>query len=351
MRNSSIRDFVFSCRPLNSHGVAWWLFFAFVIVGTATAGTTTPASRNSEAHQECAIASLDLADKYKLLNKTKLSRDSCLLRFQVPESRRILGTDPTLPTCLKVDFPLGTDEVTGQHPVVLSKSYSPISHPAVEGYFELVVKEYPVQPGGGVGAFLCHLPVGESVTGTIKKHRVMHGSPQVQGRWNQVGLVAGGTGIAPLLQLVRILLASPADTSTRIHILSINRLEEDILMRHELDRLATDYPNRVFVTYSLTGEQAATSVVDGKRQTNEIEPNWWFGRGSVEMARAALPPSTKDGRTMIFVCGKDGFVSTWAGPVVRGPPKADGSKGPKIQGPLLGILASSGYRADEVFKY
>jgi len=76
-----------------------------------------------------------------------------------------------------------------------------------------------------------------------------------------------------------------------------------------------------------------------------------FGRGSEEMARAALPPSTKDGKTMIFVCGKDGFVRTWAGPVVRGPQKPDGSKGPKIQGPLLGILASRGYHADEVFKY
>ena len=54
---------------------------------------------------------------------------------------------------------------------------------------------------------------------------------------------------------------------------------------------------------------------------------------------------------MVLVCGKDGFVETWAGAVGRGPKKADGSKGPKIQGPLMGLLAESGYDASEVFKY
>jgi len=54
---------------------------------------------------------------------------------------------------------------------------------------------------------------------------------------------------------------------------------------------------------------------------------------------------------MIFVCGRDGFVETWAGSVGRGPPKADGKKGKKIQGPLKGILAAAGYDASEVFKY
>jgi hypothetical protein len=54
---------------------------------------------------------------------------------------------------------------------------------------------------------------------------------------------------------------------------------------------------------------------------------------------------------MILVCGRDDFVYTWSGPVVRAPPKADGTKGPKIQGPLLGILQDSGFDESEVFKY
>lgn len=337
-----------------------------VVKGTSTTTTTqTTSSSLSVEAQDCAAIPAG-RQTYKLLNRTQLSRDSCLLRFQLPDRQGILGTDPTLPTCLKLDYPNGTDKITGQHPVVLSKSYSPISHPSVRGYFELVVKEYPLQePGGGVGAFLCHLVVGRSVTGQLKTPpRPVHGSPAIQGRWDHVGLVAGGTGIAPLLQLARILLAGPSDAATRIHILSIHR--QDILMHEELDRLAAEYPDRVFLTYSLTGEPqrrapaAAAAAVDRPPDDEGDDTDassscenrtWWRGRGSVEMARAALPPSTRDGKTMIFVCGKDGFVSTWAGPVVRGSPQSDGSKGPKLQGPLLGILASSGYHADEIFKY
>lgn len=278
-----------------------------------------------------------LAQPYKLLQKTKLSPDSYLLQYQI-EGRSILGNKPEIPTCIKVDYPDGTDAKSGE-PKILSKSYSPVSHPKTEGIFDLIVKSYPLQPGGGVGKFICDMDVGESITATLKKERVMHGSPEVEGRWKHVGLIAGGTGIAPLLQIARILLDSPleADKNVQIHLLFLNRNEDDILGKAIIDQMAKDHPTQFHVTYSLTGE-----AVDDKYDT---------GRGTVEMAKKALPPPSTEGDTMIFVCGKDGFVAHWGGPVGRGPKKPDGSKGPKIQGPLEGVLAEAGYTADQVFKY
>ena len=44
-----------------------------------------------------------------------------------------------------------------------------------------------------------------------------------------LGLVGGGTGLAPLLQIVRAMLADKQDT-TRISLLCVNRHETDILM-------------------------------------------------------------------------------------------------------------------------
>ena len=55
--------------------------------------------------------------------------------------------------------------------------------------------------------------------------------------------------------------------------------------------------------------------------------------------------------SMVFVCGTDGFVKSWGGSIRRAPPKADGSKGPKIQGPLEGWLKEAGFSAHQVFKY
>ena len=108
-------------------------------------------------------------------------------------------------------------------------------------------------------------------------------------------------------------------------------------MRAELDELAAMHPDRLRVSTSLTSP-----------------PDGWsglVGRGDASTVEAALPPPTGDGQTMIFVCGKDGFVAHWGGPVGRAPKQPDGSKGAKVQGPLLGLLQAAGYDASEVFKY
>eukprot|EP00591_Stephanopyxis_turris_P009708 CAMPEP_0195528342 /NCGR_PEP_ID=MMETSP0794_2-20130614/30438_1 /TAXON_ID=515487 /ORGANISM="Stephanopyxis turris, Strain CCMP 815" /LENGTH=295 /DNA_ID=CAMNT_0040659465 /DNA_START=202 /DNA_END=1089 /DNA_ORIENTATION=- len=292
---------------------------------------------------------------YKLLQKWQKSPNSWMLRFSLPLGQTYLHPDPMMPTCISVQYNNGTDEISG-NPKPLKKSYSPISHPNTKHTVDLLVKAYPPRNGGGVGAYLCSLNVGESIQSKLKPPRLMHGSPYVSNhRWDEVGLVAAGTGVAPLLQIVRILLDPKEDSKTRVKLLCIHRYEEDILMKEEIDALAKEHEGRFMVTYSLTGgEQHWTGLT---------------GRGSVEMARKALPPPSslhnnihendadmdeKKGdaaKTMILVCGPDGFVDTWAGPVGRAPPKADGTKGAKIQGPLLGILKEAGYDASEVFKY
>lgn len=275
-----------------------------------------------------------VAQPYQLLKKTKLSPDSYLLHYAIL-GRSILGKDPMIPTCIKVDYS-GDGVNQGK---TLSKSYSPITHPQTEGSFDLIVKSYPIQPGGGLGKYLCDMHVGDTITATLKKERMMHGSPIVEGRWKHVGLIAGGTGIAPLLQLARILLDSPHNETT-VHLLFINRHEDDILGKSIIDQMAIDHPTQFFVTYSLTD--------------SENDTQYEAGRGTIDMARRALPPPFSgegESDTMIFVCGKDGFVAHWGGPVGRAPPKPDGSKGPKIQGPLQGVLKLAGYSAEQVFKY
>ena len=306
------------------------------------------ASATFALRMHCAIASAPAATAagascsaaegllpFTLLEKTQQSPDSWLLRFKLPPGKRWLGEDTTLPTCIKVLHPNGTNAKDPSAP--LEKSYSPVSHPQTEDTVDLVVKAYEPRPGGGVGDYICRLAVGDVMHGALKGKRKMHGDPTVLHRWSDIGLVAGGTGIAPLLQIARLVLDEPTDR-TRVKLLAINRHEEDILMRAELDQLAQAHPERFAVSYALTAPPSS---------------GWhgYTGRGDAEMIRATLPPPTHDGQTMVLVCGKDGFVETWGGPVGRGPKKPDGSKGGKVQGPLLGLLAEAGYKAEEVFKY
>ena len=65
---------------------------------------------------------------------------------------------------------------------------------------ELVVKSYELRPGGGVGAFPLWYRGRGTLQAEVKSQRIMHGSAAVLGRWREVGLIGGGTGIAPLVR-------------------------------------------------------------------------------------------------------------------------------------------------------
>jgi ferredoxin-NADP reductase len=345
---------------------------------------------------------------YKLLQKTKLSHDSFLLRYGLPtnnKERKFLGTYPSLPTCIKIDYNYNNSEGEDENEendeetktkskktnsFLLSKSYSPISHPSQSGYFDLIVKSYETtsfENGGGVGKYLCNMNVGDSIKAELKKERIMHGSSQILNRgWNNIGLIAGGTGIAPLLQLARILLEQEQDQEQnnqnasesipKIYLLFINCTKRDILGKNEIDLLQQKYPNNFFVTYSFTQEEEQDDEDEDEDEQDDDDDeqgnngstttaSYVKGRGDVNMALSALPPppppptdsdtdtdtTESNNDTMIFICGRDGFVSHWAGPVTRGPPPPGKKKGPKIQGPLLGVLKDAGYNEKHVFKY
>jgi cytochrome-b5 reductase len=325
-------------RPANVHRrrlqAAW---VASTALWNTSAGSAAAAdSQSCSLSTDASCSAPPGVPSYPLLGKWRQSNDSWLLRFGLPADRLRLGDDPTLPTCISVHYN-GTSKDGSA--ALLKKSYSPTSHPSTTETFDLLVKAYPPRPGGGVGAAICALEPGQRLHGKLKSERMVHGNPRIAKRWDRIGLIAGGTGVAPLVQIIRIVLEDPTDR-TQIQLLSINRYEEDILMRQELDELAKQHPDRFSVSYSLTAKS--------------LSHDWdgYTGRGSVEMAKRALPPPSDDQRsTMIFVCGTDGFRDMWAGPIARAPPLADGSKGPKIQGPLDGILREAGYAATDVFKY
>lgn len=65
---------------------------------------------------------------------------------------------------------------------------------------------------------------------------------------SKINMVAGGTGITPMYQIITSVLSDPADC-TEIRLMYANNTEEDILLRKELDVLAAVHPNRFKVSY------------------------------------------------------------------------------------------------------
>ena len=100
----------------------------------------------------------------------------------------------------------------------------------------------------------------------------------------RIGMVAGGTGITPMLQVIHAILKDPRD-NTELWLLFGNQTEEDILMRKELEAIPKE---KLHLYYTLD---------------RPPPKGWQYGTGFVtkEMCQAHLPPPGED--VMIFMCG------------------------------------------------
>jgi ferredoxin-NADP reductase len=111
-------------------------------------------------------------------------------------------------------------------------------------------------------------------------------------------LVAGGSGVVPLMAMLRHRAASGSDVPARL--LYSSRAWEDVIYQDELERLAED--TRVEVVHTLTRTQ----------------PPGWTGyarRLDVEMLRDVAWPPEEAARA--FVCGPTSFVETAADGLVE----------------------------------
>ena len=82
-----------------------------------------------------------------------------------------------------------------------------------------------------------------------------------------LGMIAGGTGITPMLQIVRAVLENPADR-TQLRLIFANVNPDDILMKAVLDKLAAAHADQFRVYYVL----------------NNPPQNWTGGVGFVSQA-------------------------------------------------------------------
>jgi cytochrome-b5 reductase len=190
------------------------------------------------------------------------------------------------------------------------RPYTPVSSDDDLGYFDLVIKVYfrnvnPRFPDGGkMSQHLESLKIGDSIqvrgpSGNlcydglgqfaIRKNKT---SPQVRSKYSNVGMIAGGTGITPMLQVIRAALKNE-DDKTKLWLLFANQTEEDILLRKELDEISQTHPDRVKIWYTV----------------DRSAPGWNYSTGfvSAEMIEAHLPAPSPD--TLILLCGPPPMIN------------------------------------------
>ncbi|CAM0879860.1 unnamed protein product [Alopecurus aequalis] len=237
--------------------------------------------------------------EFKLQEKATVSHDSQLFRFSFDPSTK-LGLD--VASCLVTRAPIG-QEVEGRRKYVI-RPYTPISDPDSKGHFDLLIKVYP---DGKMSQHFASLKPGDvlEVKGPIEKLRY---SPNMK---RQIGMV------------VRAILKNP-DDNTQVSLIYANVSPDDILLKKELDRLASSYPNfKVFYT------------------VDKPSSDWRGGVGyiSKDMALKGLPGPGED--SLILVCGPPGMMNHISGDKAK-----DYS-----QGEVTGLLKDLGYTSEMVYKF
>lgn len=108
----------------------------------------------------------------------------------------------------------------------------------------------------------------------------------------RINMIAGGTGITPMYQLIRAICDDPADT-TQISLLYANNTERDILLREELETFAKKCPGKLQMQYVLS----------------KPRDDWKGYRGFVsgELIQKHFAPVEKDNK--VLLCGPPPMIN------------------------------------------
>lgn len=149
--------------------------------------------------------------------------------------------------------------------------------------------------------------------------------PWSANKHDHITLIAGGTGITPMYQLVRAIFNNSED-KTKVSLIFGNVGENDILLKEEFEKIENDYPQRFKAFYTL----------------DNPPESWKHGKGfiSKELLQKVLPDS-KSENIKVFVCGPPGLYKAISG----------AKKSPTDQGELDGILKELGYTKEQVYKF
>ena len=199
-----------------------------------------------------------------LKSRTFESHDTLKLRFALPTESHVLGLP--IGTCIRVFAPniaKGKETWNGLTPEQdqdkmkqgdakdgswteeIARKYTPTTLDCDVGYFDLVVKIYRggvldrFPDGGKMSQYLESIKVGDElqVQGPLGHIQYLG-----RGKWKyggsikskkNVGMIAGGSGVTPMLQVIQAVIKDKEDT-TKLSLLYANKTEEDILVRSML---------------------------------------------------------------------------------------------------------------------
>ncbi|KAJ9105603.1 NADH-cytochrome b5 reductase [Naganishia adeliensis] len=265
-------------------------------LGTASASApkkilATPELTLSTTEPHAMLPTITDWHRMKLVDKTALSHNTNLYVFEIPRpTGHIKGVHPDPVLGLPIGQHISVSaEIDGKNIV---RSYTPTTLDGEDpGRFHLLVKAYEK---GNISRYLSLLTVGQEVKVKGPKGKFKYTSDLA----DHFLMIAGGTGITPMYQIIKASLADESD-DTQLRLIYANVNEDDILLRKELDDLQARSNGRFQVYYVL----------------NNAPSNWTGGQGFITRASIEqhMPVGGVDARGKVLMCGPPPMMNAMKG--------------------------------------
>lgn len=320
---------------------------------------TGPPIRNLVDPGKCQLGETPVA--CKLIQKHDVSPTSSVFRFQLPNADKPLNLSTCACVLAKI---VSEEEEESDDTAVVVRPYTPISTNDQIGSFDLLVKKYE---NGKMSSFLHNnLKVGSDDVQFfhISKNVKIQASEFLDGRFDTIVMIAGGTGITPMIQALHAILgngkngktdaddAKPA-ASPKVILLYGSRTSDDILGKDLLDRWAADYPSQFQCVHVLSEDNENEPQSKRSKSSNDGDvcisssstrtEKYEHGYIDEKLYRKYVAPSTSssspdNNKICVFVCGPSPMYNALCGP--REKPDE-----------VTGLLGKLGYEPHQVYKF
>ena len=238
-----------------------------------------------------------------LVEKVALTPDTSRFRFKLPNENDVLG----LPVGKHLS--LISEDENGEQ---VSRSYTPVSTDNNVGFVDFVIKvyksnEHPDFPDGGfMSQKVDQLEIGDSFKFKGPNGRLTYigngefnikqlksqGGELISKNYKNIGMIAGGSGITPMIPIIRTVLGNESD-NTQLDLLFANKKEEDIILRDKLENRQEKFSHQYRFFYTL----------------DEPGDSWNGFSGFIDsdMIKNTMPAPSED--TLILLCGPPKMIS------------------------------------------
>ncbi|KRX84011.1 Importin-7 [Trichinella sp. T6] len=231
-----------------------------------------------------------------LASKEKVNYDTRMFRFSLHSADQVLGLGVGQHVHLSA-------KINGQ---LVVRPYTPVSDINERGsiYFK---DTHPLFPEGGkMTQYLDNLKIGDSINirgpgglltyngrGRFAIKSSKKADP-VQKKYKKVAMLAGGSGITPMYQLIKASLADSYD-KLEIYLIYANKSEQDILLFEELLNLEMKHPTRFRVWFTIDARKGKV---------------WTYSIGFInsEIIKEIFPQPSAD--LLVLMCGPDAMIET-----------------------------------------